>query len=86
MKTMLCYNQVRDFDMWKKIFDSHSVAQDEAGLHIINLWQEMGEPNNVYFTIEFEDLEKAQTFINSPHSEQAGQEAGVIDGWIRFLE
>ena len=86
MKTMLCYNQVQDFNKWKQIFNSHSSAHEEAGLRLINLWREIGKPNNVYFVLEFEDLDKAQAFINSPHSEQAGQEAGVIDGWVRFME
>ena len=52
MLFMLCRNRVRDFETWKKLFDSHAQAHREAGLHLTSLWRSTDEPNNVFFLFE----------------------------------
>jgi hypothetical protein len=43
MYQMLCRNRVKDYRKWREIFDSHSEAQQEAGLLLTNMWQDVAE-------------------------------------------
>jgi hypothetical protein len=86
MLSMLCRNRGRDFATWKRIFDSQDQAAREAGLTLVRLWCDREDPNNVFFLFEVADLQKAQAFISAPSASEAGQEAGVLDGEIHFLD
>ena len=86
MIQMLCRNRVKDFDRWKAVFDSHSDAHRDHGLRLLNLWRDIEDPNNIFFLLEVRDIEKAKAFVNAPESARAGEEAGVIDGELYFVE
>ena len=86
MTYMLCRNQVRDYETWKGVFDSHKEAHQKAGLQLERIWQDADNPNNVFFLFEVEDRKKAEAFISDPVSAKAGKDAGVIDGNYHFIE
>ena len=86
MILMYCRNRVADFARWKAIFDSHPVPQRQAGLRLVHLGRSLEDPNNVFFTFEVEDLQKARAFVSAPDSEAIGEAAGVLDGEIHFVE
>ena len=86
MVHMVCRTRVRDFSIWKTVFDSHKQAHRKAGLLLENLWRSIDEPNNVFFVFEVEDIDRANQFINSPDSVKAGDDSGVIDGEYHFVE
>jgi hypothetical protein len=44
------------------------------------------DPNSVYFLLNVESRERAETFTNSQKSTQIGQRAGVLDGWMKYVE
>jgi len=48
---MLVRHKVADFAKWKKIFDSHKEAQEEAGLRLKHLWRNLDDPNEVFFCL-----------------------------------
>ncbi len=84
MKRMLVRNKVKDFDVWKTIFDEQLAAAGEHGLKLENLWRVVDDPNNVFFIFTIDDLDRAHAFLNAPSSAEAGERSGVIDGefWI----
>lgn len=86
MTYMLCYNKVEEFGKWKEVFDSHKSAHRQAGLHLYKLWQDVSDPNSVFFIFSIDDLDKANEFLNSPHSAQAGKDAGVVEGYFHFVK
>ena len=86
MVVMLCRNRVADFGKWKAVFASHAPAHREAGLHLMNLWRGVEEPNNVFFLFEVTSLDKARAFISNPAAAEAGKTSGVLDGEYHFLE
>ena len=86
MLYMLCRNRVRDFAVWKNMFDSHAEAHRSAGLRLQHLWRSLDEPNDVFFLFEVEDRERALAFVSAPSGAEAGKASGVIDGEIRLLE
>ena len=83
---MLCRNVVKDFARWKKIFDSQENAARNNGLKLMEMWQEVNDPDNVFFIWEVENIDKANEFINDPESAKIGEKAGVIDGWCYFID
>lgn len=83
---MLCRNRVEDYAKWRAVFDSHRDAHREVGLRLVNMWRSVEDPNNIFFLIEVASIEKATRFINSPESAKAGEESGVVDGEVNFVE
>ncbi len=86
MYTMLCRNRVEDYEKWRRVFDSHTEAHREAGLHLTDLWTDIEDANNVFFLFSVASLEKARAFIADPASAEAGKDAGVLDGEFHFLQ
>lgn len=86
MIIMICRNKVADYTKWRKVFDAHKDNHIRAGLHLQNVWQELDDPDNVFFTFEVEDREKALAYINDPVSAKAGEESGVIEGEFHFVK
>ena len=86
MIVMLCRNRVTDFSKWKTVFDSNAEAGRAAGLTLRDLWQEVDDPNNVFFVFEVASIERAKAFISDPAAAEAGRTSGVLDGECHFLE
>lgn len=86
MTFMLCRNRVKDFKKWKAIFDSHCEAHKDEGMKLVKMWRAVDDPNNVFFLFDLESVEKAKAFISAPEAAEAGEESGVIDGEIHFVE
>ena len=82
---MLCRNRVQDFARWKAVFDANREAGEAAGLTLVGLWTELGDPNHVFFRFEVEDLERAKAFISAPEAARAGEVSGVLDGECFFV-
>jgi len=86
MTHIVCRTRVKDYTIWRAVFDSHKQAHRDAGLMLANVWRSIDEPNNVFFVFEVKDIGRANQFINSPDSVRAGAESGVIDGEYHFVE
>lgn len=84
MTYLLCRNRVKDFAGWRKVFSSHEPAHREAGLRL--LWLALEPPDNVFFTFEVANMEKAQGFISNPGAAKAAEASGVIDGEYHFVK
>lgn len=83
---LLCRNRVRDFARWKAVFDANTAAAAEAGLHLLHLGQEEGDPGQVHFLFRVEDPAAARAFLQAPEAAESGAAAGVLDGEYRFLD
>lgn len=83
---LLCRNRVADFARWKAVFASHEAAHKESGLHLVGIRREIGEPNNVFFSFEVANMEKARKFIGDPEAAKVAATSGVIDGEYHFVE
>lgn len=83
---LLCWNRVEDFTRWLAVFASHEAAHVEAGLILVDLWREKGDPSLVHYLFEVRDNEKAMAFINAPDASEAASQAGVVGGEFHFVE
>jgi len=83
MAYMLVRNKVRDFDVWKEVFDGELGAVRDAGLGVVHLWRSTEDPNEVFFLLSISDMNRARAFTADP---AAGERAGVLEGQIHYVE
>ncbi len=83
---LLVRNKVKDFSKWYAYFKENSVAAAEQGLTLAALWQTVDDPNDVFFLLDVEDVDRANAFMARPESQEIGIKSGVIDGEFHYLE
>lgn len=69
---------VKDYDVWKKVFDSHKQARTDAGMTDRAVSQSIDDPNFVSVVIVINDMKKATDFMNSKDLKDKMAEAGVV--------
>ena len=70
-------HKVKDFDAWKKVFDSHKQARMDAGLTDRVVGYTAGDNHNVTVVFAVADLAKAKAFMNSKDLKDKMKEGGV---------
>ena len=83
---LLVRNKVKDFSHWYTYFEKDSVPAAEYGLTLASLWQTADDPNDVFFLLDVEDIERANAFMARPESREIGEKSGVIDGEFHYLK
>jgi hypothetical protein len=78
MPFLFCHHKVADFDLWKRVFDSHAAAQKEAGLTLQYLLRNLEDPNDVFMLFKVEEIGRAKTFVTSPDVPGAQNESDVM--------
>lgn len=83
---LLVRNKVEDFAKWYAYFSADTEAAAEYGLTVSSLWRSAADPNDLFFLLNVEDMEKANQFMARPESQEIGIKSGVIDGEFHYLE
>ncbi len=86
MTYMLVRNKVRDFDVWKEVFDDQQRTVRDTGLDLVHLWRSTEDPNEVFFLLSVSDMDRARAFTADPASAAVGERAGVLEGAIHYVE
>ena len=86
MTYMLVRNKVRDFDVWKKVFDEGRGTAGDGGLGLVHLWRSIEDPNEVFFLLSVADMDRAKAFTADPAAAATGERSGVIDGGLHYIE
>jgi heme-degrading monooxygenase HmoA len=79
MPYLIVRQKVEDYARWKPVFDEHATARKEAGSKGIRVLRSADEPNEVLAISEWETLEQARQFAQSPGLREAMQRAGIAD-------
>jgi heme-degrading monooxygenase HmoA len=78
MVHILVHHNVKDFEKWKVHFDNHSSFRAQNGSKGGKVFQSASNPNEVFVLLEWESLESAQKFSQSPNLREVMMEAGVV--------
>lgn len=70
-------HKVKDWDAWKKAFDSHMQTRTDAGLTDRVVAHSVGDTHNVTLVFAVSDMDKAKTFMKSDDLKNKMKEAGV---------
>jgi len=75
--TVLIRHRVTDYEAWKKAFDDHQSARQDASClgHHINRGAD--DPNTVYVYCPAANADKVKAFVDSPNVAEAMKNAGV---------
>jgi quinol monooxygenase YgiN len=69
---------VADYDKWRAGFDVNESSRKSAGSTGVNqFYRDVDNPNNVTLILEWNEADKAQAFLNDPHTKASMDEAGV---------
>ncbi len=71
-------HKVKDWDAWKKSFDSHKQARIDAGLTDRAIGYSVGDTHTVTVAFIINDLQKAEAFMASKDLKDKMAEAGVV--------
>jgi hypothetical protein len=74
---LMVTHRVKDWDAWKKSFDSHKQARMDAGLVDRALGYEVGDNHLVTIVFIVTDMKKAEDFSKSEDLKKKMEEAGV---------
>jgi hypothetical protein len=70
-------HKVKDWDAWKKVFDSHKQARMDAGLIDRGVSYSIGDNHSVSLVFAITDMAKAKAFMNSKDLKDKMAEGGV---------
>ncbi|MFD2247794.1 hypothetical protein [Pontibacter ruber] len=71
-------HQVNDYSTWRKVYDSHKQARDQAGLEELFLLQNRDNNNEIFLMFRVGDIQKAKQFMLSEDLNAAMKRAGVM--------
>lgn len=74
---LLITHKVKDWDTWKKAFDSHKQIRTDAGLTDRLVAYSVGNNKNVCLVFAVNDIDKAKAFIKSKDLKDKMADAGV---------
>lgn len=79
MSYLIVRHKVKDFSVWKTIFDEHGATRASTGCKGGKLFTIAGDPNQVVVMMEWDNLENARKFVESEDLKSTMARAGVVD-------
>jgi quinol monooxygenase YgiN len=74
---MLVQQQVKDFEVWKKAYDSFTELRTSKGQVSDKIFRDESNPNKITVILHWDSLENAKKYAQSPELKAAMQKAGV---------
>ena len=71
-------HKVKDFEVWKRLYDSDSSRREAAGLKEIKVSTNMNDSNHVFLIWETDDLTTFNKMLNDPDLKVKMEEGGVV--------
>lgn len=77
MASMMVQHSVKDFAMWKKVYDSNAALRTSNGELSNQVYQDANDPKKLTIMFRWNSLANAQKFAQSPELKAAMEQAGV---------
>ena len=78
MTSILVQHQVKDYAVWKKVFDSSAGMRTSNGGISTQIFRDASDPNKLTVINKWNSLANAQKFAHSPELKAALEKAGVV--------
>jgi quinol monooxygenase YgiN len=87
MIQILIHHKVRDYALWKRVFDARASTRTAVGCVGGTVFRSHHDPNEIYMLLRWHSPEEAVQYVASTELRNALHDAGVIgDPQIAFLE
>jgi quinol monooxygenase YgiN len=77
MATMFVRHTVDDYGKWKRVYDEFTPTRKQMGVMAASVHRDASDPNTLFVTHEFKNLEAAKKFADSQELKSAMAKAGV---------
>ena len=78
MATLFARHKVKEFDAWKIAYDAFNAERKTMGVTEHGIYQAADNPNDVTVYHEFDNMDAAKAFADSPRLKEVMNTAGVI--------
>jgi hypothetical protein len=85
MATLFVRHSVKDFGAWKAAYDAFDAERQTMGVKGHGVFQVDGSANEVTVYHEFDNMDSAKSFVDSPRLKEVMEAAGVVgapDMWF----
>lgn len=82
---LLCRFDTSDARAWKDAFHADTEDQRNAGLTVLQMWQDADSATRMWVLFEASDRGKAEGWLTRAKADTAGRRAGVTDAQAHFL-
>lgn len=72
------HHKVKDYDQWKKYFDSDENERLKSGIELKKIFRSVKDSNHVHILLEAPKQEEINKFFRNPRLKEIMQKAGVI--------
>jgi len=79
MTNLLIRHKVNDYDVWRSAFDSFAETRKSSGEQSFQIYRPAEDGNNLHLLFEWDNVENAKKFLDSPILKETMQKAGVIE-------
>lgn len=87
MPYVLVRHKIEDYAKWRPVFDDDAKDRRAGGSQGGQLFRNAHDPNEILVIFEWDTMDKAQKFVESPQLAAKMQQAGVTDRPdVYFLE
>jgi quinol monooxygenase YgiN len=84
---LVARHRVKDYKAWKKGFDSARPIRRAGGEKSYQIFQVDNDKNNLLLFFEWDNLDNARKYLESPELQNAMEQAGVLEKPdVYFLE
>ena len=70
----------------KEVLKADAARHAEQGLHLEHLWQNIDDPEEVFFLFQADDLRQAKRFVEKVHVQALNEDPLINIPQITFLE
>jgi hypothetical protein len=78
MIQVLVHHQVADYNNWRSVFDAALDFRHSGGECGCRIFRKAGDPNDLTLLFDWEDMEKATSYMTSDELRKKMQQAGVV--------
>jgi len=78
MASLFVRAQVKDFQAWKKVYDEAADLRSSFGGGADRIYRDESDPNTYTAIIEWDSIENAKRYSQSPELKTAMERAGVL--------
>ena len=78
MATLIVKQSVKDFDSWKKVFDSVEDIRKSSGEKSYQIYRKYADGNDMVIMFDWDTAENARKYFQSPQLKAAVEKAGVV--------
>lgn len=87
MTQVMVRHKVNDYEAWKKEFDNFADFRKSSGELSYRIMTPGDDQNNLHLIFEWDEVENARKFMESPELKMAMEKAGVTEKpEIKFLK